>query len=101
MIPASAGPLDDKSVTSAIMGQHTLVMRLCGRNLSILHGELTGIISGLVLSDPLSDPTVIYTDHLNSTRLIDDSQTLANIDACLQHMNGHSYYKCILHLLGS
>jgi hypothetical protein len=67
MIPASAGPLDDKSVTSAITGPHTIVMKLLGRNLSILHGELVGIIGGLVLSDSQNDSTVIYTDHLNST----------------------------------
>ncbi|KAF8233571.1 hypothetical protein L208DRAFT_1203923, partial [Tricholoma matsutake] len=74
MVPASAGLLDDKSVTSAITGPHTMVMRLLGCNISILHGELVGIIGGLILSDPLDDSTLIYTDHLNSTRLIDDSQ---------------------------
>jgi hypothetical protein len=67
MIPASTGPLDDKSVTSAITGPHTIVMKLLGHNLSILHGELVGIIGGLVLSDSQNDSTVIYTDHLNST----------------------------------
>lgn len=101
IIPASAGPLDEKSVISAITGRHTIVMRLRGRNLSILHGELVGIIGGLALSNPLNNLAVIYTDHLNSTRLIDDSRTSANIDARLRHMNGRSYYKWILHLLGS
>jgi len=80
---------------------HTIVMKLPGHNISILHGELVRIISGLVLSDSQDDSTMIYTDHLNSTRLIDDSWASANIDTCLQHMNGHSYYKWILHLLGS
>lgn len=101
MLPASAGPLDDKSVTSAITGPHTIVMKLRGRNISILHGELVGIIGGLVLSDSQDNSTVIYTDHLNSTRLIDDSRTSANIEARIRHMNGRSYYKWILHLLGS
>jgi hypothetical protein len=62
MIPASVGPLDDKSVTSAIMGPHTIVMKLCGCNLSILHGELVGIIGGLVLSDSQDNSTMIYTN---------------------------------------
>jgi hypothetical protein len=68
MVPASAGPLDDKSVTSAITGPCTIVMKPLGHNISILHGELVGIIGGLILSDPLNDSTMIYTDHLNSTR---------------------------------
>ena len=93
MIPASAGPLDDKSITSAVTGPHTIVMKLHGRNLSILHGEL--------ISDSQNNSSVIYTDHLNSTRLINDSQTSTNIDARLRHMNGRSYYKWILNLLGS
>jgi hypothetical protein len=101
MIPASVGPLDDKSVISAITGPHTIVMKLLNCNISIPHGELVGIISGLVLSDSLNNSTVIYTDHLNSTRLIDNSKTSANIDAHLHHMNGCSYYKWILHLLSS
>src|SRR5277367_3459232 len=101
MIPSSAGALDYKSVTSAITGPRTIVMKLLGRNISILHGELIGIIGGLVLSNSEDDPTVIYTDHLNSTRLVDDSRTSANIDARLRHMNGRSYYRWILHLLGS
>jgi hypothetical protein len=101
IIPASAGPLDNKSITLAITGPHTIVMKLHGHNLSILHGELVGIISSLVLSDSQNNSSVIYTDHLNSTRLINDSQTSANINARLQHMNGCSYYKWILHLLGS
>jgi hypothetical protein len=101
MVPASAGLLDDKSVTSAITGPCTVVMKLLGRNISILHGELVGIIGGLILSDPLDNSTVIYTDHLNSTRLIDDSRTSANIDARLRHMNGRAYYKWLLHLMSS
>ena len=58
MLPASAGPLDDKSVTSAITGPHTIVMKLRGRNISILHGELVGIIGGLVLSDSQDNSTI-------------------------------------------
>ncbi|KAF8227892.1 hypothetical protein L208DRAFT_1074342, partial [Tricholoma matsutake] len=101
MIPTSAGPLDDKSVTSAITGPHTIVMKLLSCNVSILHGKLVGIIGGLILSDSHNNSAVIYTDHLNSTRLIDDSKTSANIEACLCHMNGCSYYKWILHLIST
>ena len=101
MLPASAGSLEDKLVTSAVTGPQTIVMKLVGRNISILHGELVAIISGLVLLDTRDNTTMIYTDHLNSTRLIDDSRTSINIDARLRHMNGRAYYRWILHLLGS
>jgi hypothetical protein len=76
-------------------------MKLVRRNISILHGELVGIIGSLVLLDTRDSSTVIYMDHLNSTRLIDDSRTSVSIDACLRHMNSRAYYRWILHLLGS
>jgi hypothetical protein len=78
MVPASAGMLDDKSVTSAVVGPSTLVLKLPGRNVSILHGKLMGLIIALVLSGrrPNSaNPGCLFTDHLNSVRLISDSQT--------------------------
>ena len=60
MIPSSAGPLDEKLVTSAITGPHTIVMKLPGHNISILHGKLVRIIGGLILSDSQDDTTMIY-----------------------------------------
>ncbi|KAJ7853588.1 hypothetical protein B0H13DRAFT_1642863 [Mycena leptocephala] len=68
MIPAAAGILDSKSITAAITGPRTLVLRI--------DGELIGLIAGLILSSNNGhlEPS-LYTDHLNSTRLIDDSRT--------------------------
>ncbi|KAG6913253.1 hypothetical protein DXG01_008368 [Tephrocybe rancida] len=99
MRPATAGLLDDKSVTSAITGEHTVVMKLPGRNISILQGELMGIIGGLILARSDKSTPIIYTDHLNSTWLIDDSRADPNIEARIRNMNGRSYYRWILHLL--
>jgi hypothetical protein len=82
MIPASATILDDKSITGAATGIKTLVMRIPGRNVSILQGEQLGLIIALVLSENLNLPyhpnqeqTRLLTDHLNSVRLIEDSKT--------------------------
>lgn len=50
----------------------------------------------LILADPSPQ---IYTDHLNSTMLIDDSLTAVNQERRLRSMNGRSYYRWILDLV--
>jgi hypothetical protein len=95
MIPAASSISDHKSVTAAATGPVTLIMRTAHRNTSILQGEQLGLVIALVLADPSPQ---IYTDHLNSTMLIDDSQTAVNQDRRLRHMNGRSYYRWILDL---
>jgi hypothetical protein len=95
MIPAASTISDHKSVTAAVSGPSSLILRVVHRNASILQGEQMGIVSALVLADK---PPQIYTDHLNSTRLIDDSQTVVNQDNRLRSMNGRSYYRWILDL---
>jgi hypothetical protein len=93
--------LDDKSVIGAATGERTLVMKASGRNISILHGELIGLIIALVLSKGKSTRKLqkILTDHLNSVRLIDDSQTDVSQTPRLRYMNGRSYYRWILTLM--
>jgi hypothetical protein len=97
MIPAAASTFDDKSVTAAITGPRTLVLKIEGRNISILHGELVGIILALTLSDP-KVPSTLYTNHLNSVRIIDDSKTIIDQAPRLRTLNGRSYYRWILAL---
>jgi len=103
MIPASANVIDDKSITGAATGEKTLVMRVSGRNVSILQGEQLGLIIALVLSGN-SNPTHtceqdrLLTDHLNSVRLIEDSKTDISQIPRLRYMNGRSYYRWILTL---
>lgn len=50
MVLALAGMVDNKSVTSAVAGPLMLVLKLPGHNVSILHGELMGLIIALFLS---------------------------------------------------
>lgn len=101
MRPASAGPTEHKTLTSAITGPMTLVYRLTGRAFSILHAELMGIITGLVLSSTMSDsPSTLYTDHLNSVRLIQDARTRlsGSMEWRLRYTTARSFYRWILHL---
>ncbi|KAJ7015872.1 hypothetical protein C8F04DRAFT_984785 [Mycena alexandri] len=57
-----------------------------------------GIITALSLSNPLDPSSTLYTDHLNSVRLIDDSKTAVDQQTRLRGMNGRSYYRWILAL---
>ncbi|KAF8149798.1 hypothetical protein B0H34DRAFT_678763 [Crassisporium funariophilum] len=98
MIPAAAGILDKKSVTTALTGPCTLILKIPGRNISILQGEQMGIIMALILSDPTKPDTKPYTDHLNSVRLISDSDTTRNASISLRHMNSRSYYQWMVDL---
>jgi hypothetical protein len=99
MLPASAGTLDPKTITGAATGTSSLVMRVPGRNVSILHGEQLGLIVALLVgecSDEHQTTNRILTDHLNSVRLIDDSQSNISQVPRLRFMNGRSYYRWIL-----
>jgi hypothetical protein len=55
----------------------SLALKLKERNISILHGELIALIMGLILANP-SSHSILYTDHLNSVHLIDDSKTIVD-----------------------
>ena len=96
MISASSSISDMKHVTVAATGPITLVLRVPHRNASILQGEQLGLVMALVLADL---PPQIYTNHLNSTMLIDDSRTAVNQERRLHSMNGLSYYRWILDLV--
>ena len=95
MVPASAGILDDKTVTAALTGHRTMVMRLQGRNSNILHGEIFGIIMGHILipQTGANDDRHLFTDHLNTACFLQDSQSNINQDAALRYRNGRSYLR--------
>jgi hypothetical protein len=99
MIPAASGLGDAKSITAAITSPETLVLQLNGHNLSILHGELIGLIMGLILSLTGTGNMVLHTDHMNSVHFIDDSRTAINQDSWLRNMDGRSYYRWISDLI--
>jgi len=100
MKPASATIKDDKVVLGTATGPLTLVLKIPGRNISILHGEQIGLITALILAGRnSSDVQHLLTDHLNSVRLIEDSQSNVSQVPCLCNMNGRSYYQWILSLM--
>jgi hypothetical protein len=99
MIPATSRIREDKSVTAAITGPQTIMVGLNSRNLFILHSELIGLVMGLVLSDNETLNNKLFTDHLNSTRFIDDARTSINQENHLRGMNGRSYYRWIMDLV--
>jgi len=101
MVLAAAGILDSKSVTGAATGRKSLVLRVPGCNISILHGEQVGLIISLILAGNYvtEDIVTVLTDHLNSVRLIDDSRTSVSQVPRLCYMNGRSYYWWILSLV--
>ncbi|KAF8168377.1 hypothetical protein B0H34DRAFT_670556 [Crassisporium funariophilum] len=95
MLPASAGPLDPKTITGAATGTLSLVMRVPGRNVSILHGEQLALIIALLVagcSDEHQTTNRILTDHLSSVRLIDDSQSNISQVPRLRFMNGRHFH---------
>ena len=100
MKPASATMEDDKVVLGAATGSSTLVLKVPGRNISILQGEQIGLITALILAGRISSDTQrLLTDHLNSVRLIEDSRSSVSQAPRLRNMNGRSYYRWILSLM--
>jgi hypothetical protein len=70
MTPAVSGIGDLKSVTAALTGPSTLVLQILGRNISILQGELVGLVAGLLLTSGSTQSCTLHLDHLNSVRFI-------------------------------
>ncbi|KAK7014070.1 hypothetical protein VNI00_019432 [Paramarasmius palmivorus] len=101
MIPAAAGILDKKSVTSAVVGPLSCVMKVEGVNANVLHGEIVGLIASTILSTNCSTdlPATIHSDHLNAIRIVNtilfDRSDLTKI----RRVNGRSYYRWLLDLL--
>src|SRR6202042_63811 len=98
MIPAASGIGDYKSVTAALTGPSTLVLRILGRNISILQGELVGLIAGLLMASRKTQSSTLHSDHLNSVRLIQDLRSKVGQENKLRSMNGRSYYRWIADL---
>jgi hypothetical protein len=75
MILATSSISDKKTITATVTGPSTLMLQVKGCNASILQGEQMGLLITLVLAQ---SPPQIYTNHLSSTILIDDSRTTIN-----------------------
>ena len=97
---ASATIEEEKVVLGAVTGPSTLVLKIPGHNVSILHGEQVGLIIALILArQNSSDTQSLLTDHQNSVRLIEDSRSNVSQVPRLCNMNGRAYYRWILSLI--
>lgn len=96
MIPAAASLFNHKSITAAVTGNKTVCLKLSSQNISILHDELIGLITGLIILHDSLINVLIHTDYLNSVRLIDNSCTTTNLESKLWHMNAWLYYCWLL-----
>jgi len=101
MKPAASGILDPKSVTTAITGPQTIVMQIPGRNTSILHGEIMGLIAGhiLTMECEIDKPQELFSDHLNTVRFIQDARSRISQEAQLRYRNGRSYLRWLQNLV--
>ena len=100
MKPATAGPLEDKTITCAITGPTTLVLKIKDKASSILQGELMGMIGSSVLANSSDNQSsTVFSDHMNTTRIIDDHRAGSNTTAKLRFMPGRSYYRWLINLL--
>ena len=95
MRPAASGILESKTITCAITGPQTIAMRVTGQANSILHGELMGLVATLTISSAQYKGGKIFSDHMNTTRLVSDHKAGGYIEAKLRHMPGRSYYRTI------
>ncbi|KAJ7491047.1 hypothetical protein FB451DRAFT_1023142 [Mycena latifolia] len=86
MIPASAGLLQQKSVTAAITGPVTLVLQIDGSNIASTQGELIGLTGGILFADSTTSTPRLYTDYLNAVKLIEDSKS----SVAFEHTKGHA-----------
>ncbi len=82
----------------AISGPISVTVLVTGRNNSILHGKLMGLIMDHVLSQSRKGPQKLFSDHLNSVRITQDAKSVGGIEARLQWLLGCSYYRWIIHI---
>lgn len=98
MKPASAKWRQHRIVTTAVTGPRTIVLRLAGKASSILQGKILGIIVALLSATSIRNDGKIYSDHINSVRLINNSKTKIGSTRKMQNMNTRSYYRWLLDL---
>ncbi|KAJ4481323.1 hypothetical protein C8R41DRAFT_841747 [Lentinula lateritia] len=102
MIPASAGLLDKRSVTTSLTGPTTLVAQVSGISAFITHGELAGITAALILAkDSNNSIAVLHTDSLYCVRTIREglAQSDPGAMANIRRYNGRSFYRWINDIL--
>jgi len=98
MVPVASGLGDPKSVMTALTGPSTLVLKITSRNISILQGELMGLVAGLLMVSKNTQTNILHSDHLNSVRFIQDVRTKMGSVIKLRSTNAQSYYRWIADL---
>ena len=88
MHPAAAGILEEKTITCAMTSPKTMAFQVKGKAKSILHGELTGMITSVTAAEsqnPSNNEVCaqLYSDHLNTAQFIEDHKASSNTDARL------------------
>ncbi|KAJ4499753.1 hypothetical protein C8R41DRAFT_729585, partial [Lentinula lateritia] len=104
MIPASAGLLDKRSVTTSLTGPTTLVAQVSGISAFITHGELAGITAALILAkDSNNSIAVLHTDSLYCVRTIREglAQSDPGAMANIRRYNAHTEDTSLPSLLNS
>ncbi|VDC03018.1 unnamed protein product [Peniophora sp. CBMAI 1063] len=96
-IPATAALHDPRSVTLSVVTQNhalTASLRLFHHPCSILHGEVYALVVAHVLHALLNPttPTILYSDHQNSVRLISDFAVPTFEPRRLDDIQGRSLY---------
>lgn len=98
MASAAASWRDPKSVTATVTGPKMFALKVMGKLASNLQGEIMGIISALMVASANANNLTIFTDHLNSTQLLDDAQSKLGSVWKLQNMNSQPYYQWAISL---
>ncbi len=83
MVPATASSLENKTIIAAISGPVSVAALVTGRNSSILHGELIGLVMDHVLSQSREGLQKLFSDHLNLVRITQDLKSARGIEARL------------------
>jgi hypothetical protein len=76
-----------------------MIVKIKGRNISVLHGELMGIIMAHIAAADDKVTSKLYSDLLNAVRMVNDNRSM-DLSNKLRNMNGRSYYRWIFDLQG-
>ena len=86
---------EERSVIAAIVGHKKVALKLTGKNTTILQGEIMGLIMATIVANDSSiqNTRTIFTDHLNSTKIIEDIRYDDDDTLRLRNSNGRLYYR--------
>lgn len=92
MKPAAAKWNEQRVVTAAVVGEKAISVKLLGTVPNVTHGEVTALVLASVLMERGKEHR-LYTDHLNSKRLIDELKNLPDPEARLRNTPIRALYR--------